>query len=116
MNASQINAQANVAAYPIPWTSLLNRGLRPRRSRSLFATAIGGCNGPRMMRWLFCVSLWISSLLAIWITRGWIGLFLSGQVLSAGAFLFNGMAKKISAASSPKIESARQLEGIRDEL
>jgi|SRR5579872_2892982 len=116
MNASQIDAQAYVAACPFPSRSLLSRDLRTRRLRVLFLAAASYCNRSRMMRGLFCVSLWISSLLAIWMTRGWIGLFFSGQVLSAGAFLLKGAAKKISAGSSPRIGATRQFEGLRNEV
>ena len=97
MKARRIDARAEVAAYPIGWTPMLNAGLELRSVRAGFAAMIRFCEGSRIMGWAFCVSLWVSSLLAIWMTRGWIGLFLSGHVLSAGTCLLKGLAKRAPA-------------------
>jgi hypothetical protein len=53
---------------------------------------------------VFCIGVWISSLVAIWISRGWVGLFLSGQVLSAGTLLWKG------TPSRPQSEPCRGIE------
>jgi hypothetical protein len=50
------------------------------------------------MHCLLCVSLWISLMLAVWMTRGWIGLLFSGQLLSAGACLFQKLARRTQFA------------------
>src|ERR1700722_14296614 len=42
---------------------------------------------------ILCLSLWMSLLVAIWLTRGWIGLLFRGQLFSAGAKLFETMSK-----------------------
>jgi len=57
-----------------------------------------------------CFSLWISLLVAIWFARGWIGLFFSGQVLSAGACLFQILAKRTNHAFSASEKPAHELE------
>jgi len=58
----------------------------------------------RMATWLsngfFCVSLWISLLIAIWLCRGWVGLFFSGQILSAATYVFQRLARKTQNAFS----------------
>src|SRR5579863_844058 len=48
----------------------------------------------RMMPWFFSISLGISSLLALWTTHGLMALFLSGQFLSAGSWVFRVIAGK----------------------
>ena len=52
------------------------------------------CNG------FFCVSLWVSLLITIYLCRGWVGLFFSGQVLSTAACLFQRLARKTQNAFS----------------
>lgn len=47
-----------------------------------------------------CLTLWISLLVAIWFVRGWIGLFFSGQVLSAGACTLQILARRTCHALS----------------
>jgi hypothetical protein len=53
-----------------------------------------------MMNWFFCIGLWLSLLLALWMCRGWIGLLFSGQVLSAGTCLVKRLALKTQHALS----------------
>jgi hypothetical protein len=50
------------------------------------------------MHCLLCVSLWITLLAAIWMSRGWIGLLFSGQLLSVGACLFQKLARRTQFA------------------
>jgi hypothetical protein len=64
-----------------------------------------------IMNWFFCVSLWLSLLLALWMSRGWIGLFFSGQLLSAGTRLVKSLARKTQCAFSANSDSANRLEG-----
>ena len=46
----------------------------------------------------FYASLWLSLLAAIWLSRGWIGLFFSGQVLCAGSCLVQRLVKRTQYA------------------
>jgi hypothetical protein len=47
-----------------------------------------------------CLSLWLSLAAAIWLARGWIGLFFSGQIVSAGAYLLKILFKRTCHAFS----------------
>jgi hypothetical protein len=47
---------------------------------------------------IFCLTLWISLLAAIWVSRGWIGVFFSGQILSTGVYLFQRVFKRTQYA------------------
>jgi hypothetical protein len=64
-----------------------------------------------MMNWFFCISLWLSLLLALWMCRGWIGLLFSGQVLSAGTCLVKKLAIKTQHALSRNGGPNNRLEG-----
>ncbi len=64
---------------------------------------------------ILCLSIWISLLVAIWLTRGWIGLLFSGQLLSAGARLFETLSKRTRYAFSAGNVPAHELEGDRNE-
>jgi hypothetical protein len=94
---ARIDAQA-----PAPW-----RLLFAQANRSVSRNSTTGLTAPgrtqmltyitNLISWL---SLWIPLLTAIWLCRGWIGLFCSGQVLSAGACLFQILAKRTCYAFS----------------
>jgi hypothetical protein len=62
-----------------------------------------------------CLGLWIPLLAAIWFCRGWIGLFFSGQVLSAGACLLQILAKRTCYAFSASSVPAHEFESRRNE-
>ena len=64
---------------------------------------------------IFCLSLWMSLLIAVWLTRGWIGLLFSGQLLSAGTKLFESLWKRTRYAFSAGNVPAHELEGDRNE-
>jgi hypothetical protein len=66
-----------------------------------------------VMSGFFCLSLWLSLALALWMARGWLGLVFSGQVLSAGTYLVKGLAKKTNLAFSLNAGAAQQLQGDR---
>jgi len=53
---------------------------------------------PSLVSCLFCASLWLSLIVAIWMGRGWIGLLFSGQLLSAGVSLIQKLAHKTQYA------------------
>lgn len=54
----------------------------------------------RLMNCFSLIGLWLSLLVGLWISRGWIGLLFSGQALSAGAFLVKGLARRTGVAFS----------------
>ena len=64
---------------------------------------------------IFCLSLWMSLLLAIWLTRGWIGLLFSGQLFSAGARLLETLSKGTQYAFSAGNVPTHELEDDQDE-
>jgi hypothetical protein len=64
---------------------------------------------------VFTLSLWISLSAAIWFTKGWIGLFFSGQLLSAGAYLFEILSKRTRYALFAKSMPAHEFENGRRE-
>jgi hypothetical protein len=64
---------------------------------------------------ILCLSLWMSLLVAIWLTRGWIGLLFSGQLYSIGAKLFKTLSKRTQYAFSAGNVPAHELEVDRDE-
>ncbi|MGB7265984.1 MAG: hypothetical protein WBC92_10765 [Terracidiphilus sp.] len=63
---------------------------------------------------IFCLSLWMSLFIAIWLTKGWIGLLLSGQVLCAGTHLFEILTKRTHYAFSATNGQAHELESERN--
>jgi hypothetical protein len=67
--------------------------------------------GASLMNGFFCISLWLSLLLALWMCRGWIGLLFSGQVLSAGTCLMKRLALKTQHALSRNGGPNNRLEG-----
>ncbi len=64
---------------------------------------------------ILCLSLWMSLLVAIWLTRGWIGLLFSGQLFSAGAKLLETLSKRTHFAFSAGNVPAHELEADRNE-
>jgi len=81
--------------------------LLAQENHSMMHDSAAGATAPRAMakpvylkNAISCLSLWISLLAAIWFVRGWIGLFLSGQVLSAGACLLQILTRRTCHAFS----------------
>lgn len=100
MRASEMNGRAIGAAFPSCWIFVQNVNSKPRNILDAVLRSRG-----RLTPWFFYISLWLSSLLAIWMSRGWIALFLSGQVFSAGNWLLKNLARKTLPAFSPSAES-----------
>jgi len=48
----------------------------------------------RLMDWFSCLSLWFSLPLSIWLSTGWIGLFLHWQALPGAACLLEKLTRK----------------------
>jgi hypothetical protein len=59
---------------------------------------------------ILCLSLWVTLLVAIWLTRGWIGLLFSGQLFSAVAKLFGTLLKRTQYAFSAENVLAHDFE------
>lgn len=115
MKAYQTDGRTSTAAWPVGWVSQLNADGRVLNLRRAAVTVLPSWFRMRGTSCFFCVGVWLSSLVAIWMSRGWVGLFLSGQVLSAGAWLFEGMAKRTERVVR-RIESTEPFEGVRHEL
>ena len=64
---------------------------------------------------MLCLSLWVSLLVAIWLTRGWLGLLFSGQLFSIGARLFGTLSKRTAYALSAGNLLAHEFEVDRNE-
>ena len=58
----------------------------------------------------FYASLWLSLLAAIWLSRGWIGLFFSGQVLCAGSCLVQRLVKRTQYAFCANTATSTEFE------
>jgi hypothetical protein len=86
--------------------TLRNPAIHPKTMRRS-AIAVWLANG------IFCLSLWISLLAIIWLSRGWIGLFFGGQILSLGICLFQRLAKRTQYAICAINRSLPQFEGER---
>ena len=66
------------------------------------------------MSCFLCASLWISFAAAIWVSRGWIGLLFSGQVLSAGTFMFRKLSQRTQCAIAACSGTSGNWEGERN--
>lgn len=64
---------------------------------------------------ILCLSLWISLLVALWLTRGWIGLLFSGQLFSIGAKIFGTLSERTQYALSAGNVLAHEFEVSRNE-
>lgn len=67
------------------------------RVRSRLGTGFFG----RLMDCFFCLSLWISLPLAVWLSSGWIGLLLHWQALSGAACLLEKFSRGREPEFSP---------------
>ena len=91
------------AKHPMSPSPISRLAVQRRTGMSAYATNL-----------ILCLSLWMSLLAAIWLTRGWIGLLFSGQLLSAGAKLFETLSKRTHYAFSAGNGPAHELEGGRN--
>lgn len=101
MNANQSLGRSTMPELAIGWSDFMKAEHCRLRVPIMDLAAIrrsGVASGA--MHCLLCVSLWISLLLAIWMSRGWIGLLFSGQLLSTGAYLFQKLARRTQLAFS----------------
>jgi hypothetical protein len=112
MTANRAACRPAITAFALSPRPFASSGRpRPKRraehwtgkSRSSIAFYLGNC--------LLCAGLWISLIAAIWMSRGWIGLLFSGQVLSAGVHLFQRLARRTQYAFAPCGASASRWEG-----
>lgn len=115
MKANQINGAAPIASFPSRQTSFLSADWRLHDLRSAAESVLSSYKRISMMSLLFSIGIWLSSLAALWMSRGWIGLLMSGQLLSTAAGLCRGLPK-IPQAGFRGIESAKPFEGGPDGL
>jgi len=99
-----VNAMQIVECYSRPRLVTLRRlcqnreAGRPKISLVDAAAIERSRLSPGLVNCLLCVSLWLSLIAAIWMSRGWIGLLFSGQLLSAGVSLIQKLAHKTQYA------------------
>lgn len=105
MSVNQINRCRTQAPRPLRWPAALTVDWKLRRLPRFAGLAGFHYRGTDISTWVCCIGVWISSLVAIWMSRGWVGLFLSGQVLSTGTFLWKGAAGSLQFVCSPEIVS-----------
>ncbi len=65
----------------------------------------------RLMDCFYCLSLWISLPLAIWLSSGWIGLLIHWQALSGAACLLEKATQKAGLAPLAPLAGANIFEG-----
>jgi hypothetical protein len=94
MKAHRNHGSLDIARFSTWWTSFAIADRRLRNGQNHPAAVIPALRRLRTMSRFFCFAVWLSSLAALWMTRGWVGLFVSGQVLSAGTCLLRGLARK----------------------
>ena len=72
----------------------------------------------RLMDCFFCLSLWISLPLAIWLSSGWIGLLLHWQALSGAACLLEKITGRHETAFSqiPLLEGDTRCAVVKNEV
>ena len=62
----------------------------------------------RLMDCFYCLSLWVSLPIAVWLSNGWIGLLVHWQALSGAACLF----QRATGGSQPTLRNAGNAFGI----
>ena len=115
MKVSQIDRCAEEAALSLPGLSpswVFSHNVASKACRTLG----GRVNLARLQSWLFCLCLWFSSLLVIFMSPGWLAPFISGQVLFTGSWLFERLVRKTWATLSSPAETVKGLNGAFDEL
>jgi hypothetical protein len=83
-----------------PWDLIVR--LRERLGASILG---------RLMDCFYCLSLWISLPLAIWLSSGWIGLLVNWQALSGAACLLEKATQKAEPALHATLAGAGIFEG-----
>ena len=80
-------------------------------------SALGATFLGRLMDCFYCLSLWISLPLAIWLSQGWIGLLLHWQALSGAACLLEKFAArgKPDAAGIPTLQGETPCVVVKNE-
>jgi hypothetical protein len=114
MNARQIYGRLNAT---LGWcASLANAGWRQRNVQNRPAVIFLFFRRLRGMSWFFYLTVfWLSWVAAMWMSRGWLGLFVSGQVLSAGTCRLKGPARWVQEASLRAIDPRKSSEGTHHE-
>jgi hypothetical protein len=114
MNANHLVSRQAQGAFGASLQSFTEVGAEMFRiPMTRVASVRNSGTGAWLANGVFCLSVWISLLAAIWLSRGWIGLFFSGQVLSAGGYVVQRLFKRTRYAfctnngSSPEFEIQR---------
>jgi hypothetical protein len=114
VNVSHLVSRQAQAAPGAPLQSFTEAGAEMFRiPMTRVASVLNSGTGTWLANGVFCLSVWISLFAAIWLSRGWIGLFFSGQVLSAGGYVVQRLFKRTRYAfcanngPSPEVEIQR---------
>jgi hypothetical protein len=99
MKARQIGQCTSGATASFRWMSSQTVYSKTRHA---FGAILGCYNRMQVMPWFFCISLWLSSLLALSMSRGWIALFFSGQMVSSAQWLFKSLVRRTWSGISPE--------------
>jgi hypothetical protein len=76
------------------FTSLLVETDGPLDLNMRFSIRISARFIGRTMDWVCCLSLWLSLPVSIWLSTGWIGLFLHWEALSRATCLLERLTRK----------------------
>jgi hypothetical protein len=111
MSVDHFISRQAMPAFPLSGT--IRPGARPDSGNSESSSSGMRCSivSAFLINGFFYFSLWLSLLLALWFTRGWLGLFFSGQVLSVCAYLVKGLARGTQMAFSVSDHPANQFQG-----
>ena len=88
-----------------PWDVIVK--VRARLGQSVPALRVFA----RLMDCFYCLSLWASLPLAIWMSNGWIGLLVQWPALSGAACLLERFTRVPEVAAAPAVLEMETLEG-----
>ena len=110
MKASQIERCADGAVLRLSW--MFSQSMASKARTTLRGPRQRDQLGPRLL----CIGLWLSSALAILMSHGLLALFMSGQALAAGDWLFKNLVRTTRRLGSGSSEPDKHLAGAFDEL
>lgn len=110
MNAYDSTRQAALPRFASRPSLKIGTVRRLASARSTVA-ANGNGIGARFVNQCFIAGLCVSALCSLWVTRGWVGMFLSGQVLSPATYLFRELTRRTQNTLAMVRTSAVRFEG-----
>jgi len=112
MNDSNSVCRFDLSALAI-WrvTHLLAEEDGPRDLIARFRSSLGSSAAGRLMDWFYCLSLWISLPLAIWLSSGWVGLLIHWRALSGASCLLEKVTLRPQPAFPASFAGAGIFEG-----